>query len=275
MMKEAQKFFKAPIFEIVGMEKIGKKQSCLEHLLEVSVSHSKISSAGNLFALRNMVNLELTSSLIGNWLILSDIVKQLPCLNYLNLGQNRFEIPSDSDILEIESNFRHVKSLSLRNCGLESWNDILQIAKLWPYIESLDLQSNGIKQITSINENVFKNLKNLDLQKNNLNEFIDNICLLGTITSLNKLILMENNIRTIQFPFCEFNESLTIFVNLEELHLFNNPIQEEVNMQFFVVFGLDLGNILVEGEMSRYFETVDLNFLKADFNLRLSVQKSI
>lgn len=90
MMKEAQKFFKAPIFEIVGMEKIGKKQSCFEHLMEVSVSHSKISTAGNLFALKNIVNLELTSSLIGNWIVLSDIVKQLPCLNYLNLGYGVF-----------------------------------------------------------------------------------------------------------------------------------------------------------------------------------------
>lgn len=74
--------------------------------------------------------------------------------------------------------------------------------------------------------------RNLDLQKNNLNEFNDDICLLGTITSLNKLILMENNITKIEFPFCEFNESLAIFVNLEELHLFNNPIKEEVNMLF-------------------------------------------
>lgn len=86
MMKEAQKFLKAPIFEIVGMEKIGKQQSCLEDLLDVSVSHSKVSSAGNLFGLRNIVNLDLTSSLIGNWSVVSDIVKQLPCLKDLNLG---------------------------------------------------------------------------------------------------------------------------------------------------------------------------------------------
>lgn len=86
MIKEAQKFFKAPIFEIVGMEKIGKKQSCLEDLLDVSVSHSKVFNAGNLFSLRNIINLDLTSSLICNWSVLSEIVKQLPCLNYLNLA---------------------------------------------------------------------------------------------------------------------------------------------------------------------------------------------
>lgn len=71
--------------------------------------------------------------------------------------------------------------------------------------------------------------RNLDLQKNNLNDF-HNICLLGTITSLNKLFLMENNITKIEFPFCEYNENLPIFVNLEELQLFNNPIKDEVNI---------------------------------------------
>lgn len=80
----------------------------------------------------------------------------------------------------------------------------------------------------------------MDLQKNNLNEFIDNICLLGTITSLKKLILLENNITTIEFPFCEFNETLPIFVNLEELHLFNNSIKEEVNI-FFCLANVSTG----------------------------------
>lgn len=80
-------------------------------------------------------------------------------IKIIYFSQNRLKQPTEEEILLIEPNFRHVKSLSLRNCDLESWKDVLNVAKLWPYIESLDLQSNGINQITPIDDNAFKTLK--------------------------------------------------------------------------------------------------------------------
>lgn len=228
LMREAQEYLRASIFEIVGMEKLIDKQSRLETLVDISAAHSLTNSAGDLSILKNLVQIDLTSTLIWNWTIVADIVKQLPSLKFLNLAQNRLQLPGENEIDELEPYFRHVKNLSLRQCGLNNWDDILFVAKLWPNIEELGLQDNEICEITENNDKtIFRELKVLDLHMNKLNDF-SQILKLGRINSLENLLLMENGITRIQFPEIDVTKSLNIFENLKIINLRDNPIFDEI-----------------------------------------------
>lgn len=226
LMREAQEYLRASIFEIVGMEKLIDKQRRLENLVDISAANTLTNSAGDLSLLKNLVQIDLTSTLIWNWTIVADIVKQLPSLRYLNLAQNVLVPPEENEINELEPYFRHIKNLSLRNCGFNNWDDILYIAQLWPDLEELGLQDNNLSQITSNTKPVFRNLKVLDLHLNKLNDFSE-ILKLGNIETLENLYLMDNNLTRIHFPEIEVNEYLKIFPSLKVINLRDNPIVDE------------------------------------------------
>lgn len=233
-MREAQEYLRASIFEIVGMEKLIDKQRRLENLVDISAANTLTNAAGDLSLLKNLVQIDLTSTLIWNWSIVADIVKQLPSLKFLNLAKNNIVPPAENEIQELEPYFRHIKNLSLRHCGLNNWDDILYIAQLWPDIEDLGLQDNNISTITVNTKSVFRNLKALDLHMNNINDFSE-ILKLGNIKSLESLYLMENGLTRIQFPEIEVTEYLKIFASLKSLNLRDNPIFDE----FFTFNELD------------------------------------
>lgn len=86
LMQETQRKLGANLFEVVGMEKIAKKQSHLSELSDISLARSNINASGDLNQLIQLQSLDLSSTLIWNWRIISDIVKQLPSLNYLVLS---------------------------------------------------------------------------------------------------------------------------------------------------------------------------------------------
>lgn len=68
----------------------------------------------------------------------------------------------------------------------------------------------------------------LDLQMNSLSNFQE-ILKLGNIRTLKHLNLMKNDIRYVQLPDCQPNEAVTIFENLIEINLKENPIENEVS----------------------------------------------
>lgn len=225
-MREAQEYLHASVFEIVGMEKLIDKQRQLENLTDISAANTLTNSAGDLSLLRNLVQIDLTSTLIWNWTIVADIVRQLPSLKYLNLAQNVIVPPEENEINELEPYFRHIKNLSLRNCGLNKWEDILYIAQLWPDLEELGLQNNNLSVITTNTKPVFRKLKVLDLHMNKFSDFSE-IVNLGNIKTLEHLYLMGNDLAWIQFPEIEYNEHLEIFSSLKAINLRDNPLLDE------------------------------------------------
>lgn len=84
-MHETQMSLQASIFEIVGMEKIARKQSKFEQLVDISVDNSSVNSAGYLKDFNSLTSLNLSTTLIWNWDIVADIAKQVPTLINLNL----------------------------------------------------------------------------------------------------------------------------------------------------------------------------------------------
>ncbi|GBP07114.1 Tubulin-specific chaperone E [Eumeta japonica] len=64
LIKETQASIQAPLFEIVGMDKIARKQSKFEQLCEISVDNCPINSAGYLNEFINLTSLNLSHTLI-------------------------------------------------------------------------------------------------------------------------------------------------------------------------------------------------------------------
>lgn len=160
LIDEVHNFLHASVFEIVGMEKLAKKQSQNEHLTDISVAYSTVNSAGDLSSFKNLKSINLSSTLIWNWKIIADILKQLPTVIQLDLSLNRFQLPTQKEINEYESYFHNIKSINLSKCRLKTWDNVLLTAQLFPYIESLSLQENEIDKIVPADLNyVFKNLK--------------------------------------------------------------------------------------------------------------------
>lgn len=228
LLREAQQFMHAPLLEIVGMDKISKKQSHLGQLSDVSVAFCNVNFAGNLGQFKNLTSLDVSSTLIWNWRIVAEIVRQLPALEFIDLANNRLTVPTEADIEQYKETFAQLKGLNLRNCGY-SWNELLQAARLWPDIEFLSLQDNNFGQLTKVtNQKIFKQLKKLDLQGNGLANFQD-ILHLGHLKALKELLLGNNRFESIKFPECG-DGFVDEFPALESITLRDNPVTNELEL---------------------------------------------
>ncbi|XP_067628456.1 tubulin-specific chaperone E [Eurosta solidaginis] len=227
LIREAQENMQASFFEVVGMDKIARKQSKFEQLSEVSVDSCPVNAAGYLKDFQVLTALNVSSTLIWNWEIVANICKQVPTLLDLNLSSNRFVLPTDVQINELEPAFRNVQCINLRNCGYKDWTDVMQTAKLWPHIQVLALQENSISELREVNcKEIFKSLRELDLHRTKIMDF-DQVCKLGNIRTLKSLNLMENCIEEIKLPYCEPHLKLQKFLQLEQLNGLYNPIWNE------------------------------------------------
>ncbi|KAH8413645.1 hypothetical protein KR222_002538 [Zaprionus bogoriensis] len=227
LIREAQASLQASLFEVVGMDKIARKQSKFEQLSEVSVDETPVNAAGCLKELTHLTTLNVSHTLIWNWEIVASITEQLPMLVNLNLSSNRLLLPKESQIKELEPAFRQLKHINLRNCGFTDWQDVLQTAQLWPDIQSLGLQDNSLSQLSEVDcTRIFRQLQELDLHNTKLMDF-DQVVKLGNIRTLRLLNLIENGIEQLKLPDCEPQSKLSIFVSLEQLSLGNNPIWNE------------------------------------------------
>lgn len=230
LIKETRQFMQAPLLEIVGMDKIRKKQSNLDELKEVALVGAPVNKCGDLSQLLNITNLDLSSTLIWNWGIVMNVVSQLKHLEYIDLSNNRLLLPSNGDLEEFVCVANKVKGINLRNNGITNWEEVLKIATLWPNIEFLSLQDNDLIAIDKFvhQEDVFLKLEKLDLQGNKLENF-DNVVNLGHLKHLKELLLGNNRFTELKMPDCNYKEKLDIFVGLEKLNLRDNFIKDDVS----------------------------------------------
>lgn len=228
LIKETRQFMHAPLLEIVGMDKIRKKQSNLDELMEVSVAGAPVNKCGDLTQFQNVTNLDLSSTLISNWAIVLEVVSELKNLQYIDLSNNRLLLPSPDVMDEFLCVTNKVKGINLRNNGITNWNEVLKIAKLWPNIEFLSLQDNELACIDKFpQKDVFLKLEKLDLQGNKLEKF-ENVVNLGHLKRLKELLLGNNRFTELKLPDCNYKEKLDIFVALEKLNLRDTFIKDDV-----------------------------------------------
>lgn len=228
MMKEVQKQLHASLFEVVGMEKIGGKQSNLNHLVDVSVAYSPVNSAGDLSCFKSLRSLDISATLIWNWKIVGDIMAQIPTLEEINLSNNRLARPTDEEISSLVIKFHNLKKLILKKCALGSWPELVRLARMWPLLENLSLEDNDIRTITEESyEFGLTQLHSLDLQNNRINS-PDAIHALGHLPALRQLSLNANGIEEIGFPGdCPHTEKTALYPKLQTLYLRENPIRDQ------------------------------------------------
>ncbi|XP_058838663.1 tubulin-specific chaperone E [Topomyia yanbarensis] len=227
MLKEVQKQMHAPLFEVVGMEKLGVKQSNLSQLVDVSVAYFPVNSAGDLSTLTSLCSLDVSATLLWNWKLVGDIIAQIPTLQEINLSNNRLVRPTDDEICSLVTKFHNLKKLILKKCALSSWSEIVRLARMWPLIESLSLEDNGLRVITEESYDLtLTKLQVLDLQNNQI-EDKHSIIALGRIPELQELSLNANGIRQISFPDCSHTEKISLFSKLRILYLRDNPIVDQ------------------------------------------------
>lgn len=85
LLRETRESLQAPLFEVVGLEKLARKQSKFEQLVDISVEDTCVNNAGCLIDFTSLSTLNLSHTLIGNWEIIADICKQVPTLRNINL----------------------------------------------------------------------------------------------------------------------------------------------------------------------------------------------
>lgn len=209
------------------MEKIGGKQSNLNHLVDVSVAYSPVNSAGHLSCFESLHSLDISATLLWNWKIVGDIMVQIPTLEEINLSNNRLVRPTDEEISSLVTKFHSLKKLILKKCALGSWAELVRLARMWPQLENLSLEDNDIRIITEESyEFALTQLHSLDLQNNQINSR-DSIHALGQLPALRELSLNANGIEAISFPDCPHTEKTALFPKLQILYLRENPFLDQ------------------------------------------------
>ena len=155
--------------ETKGFEKVFKKQSQLQNLVEVGLPLLNIAEAGDTEEIRhhvpNIMDLDLSRNLISCWKTVASICVALERLESLRLGSNRFAPLKEP--LKISA-FPQLKALSLDK-SLIPWKEVALLELQLPVLESLHLNHNGLKAFYDGQNALvhgFRNLKWLNLESN-------------------------------------------------------------------------------------------------------------
>ncbi|RUP19616.1 CAP Gly-rich domain-containing protein, partial [Jimgerdemannia flammicorona] len=172
--------------EIVGFEKIERKQKHLDQLQEVGLAQTQISSAGTPGEIKRIAphihDLDLSKNLITDWSVIAQIISQLHELEVLRLKYAIFDrsvlvfyfrvcgeayvvfiSPSHTRVtphshtrfdplptplpLGLEHAFTSLRSLALNYTRI-SWREIQHFEPALPLLENLQLAGNGIRELS-------------------------------------------------------------------------------------------------------------------------------
>lgn len=225
LLMEARDALSAPFLKVIGMEKLRERQSNLKFTEDITICNSTINQAGSLPSLDSLHTLCLQSSCIANWKVVSDVVKQIPTLRSLDLSYNSLITPGfEDDCLKLEN----LESLIINSCKLSDWSEVLTIAQMCPSLREFSVKQNNIKQLKDSSE-ALKNLETLIISENSIEDF-EEVLKLSNMSMLKELLLNNNKLKSVKLPYCDHNERLSIFTNLDTMNLRHNPIDDEPNM---------------------------------------------
>ena len=178
--------------EYVGFDKHWKKINTLDQMDEQSINDCLVKDFGPIGTLRplirNVWHLSLESNLLCNWEQIITLGKELPALKKLNLSYNHLVIPENfhklgryntfnqkDEVIDIESDkfdtvFANLKTLVLLGMGL-TWKKQQNLSYAFKGLEELLLCYNECNDFENIDDVIlenFKNLKDLNLEKNGI-----------------------------------------------------------------------------------------------------------
>ncbi|XP_026480040.1 tubulin-specific chaperone E [Ctenocephalides felis] len=224
LLEECRKVLNTVSFEVVGLNKVGKKQSNLDKLVNICLPGEKISYV-NTKKLNGLCpsaeELSLNHNLISNWRTVADIIEAMPCLRLLDLSKNILDF-NEKDLSQFEGKFKSLKSFAL--CfGNLTFDNAISISKMMPGLIELKLAKNNITSLRTLDDNLFANIKELNLDANDICDWKE-VEKLGHLKNLEILLISEIKLKEISLPECKENEKCDIFVNLRHLSISYNEI---------------------------------------------------
>ncbi|XP_060534940.1 tubulin-specific chaperone E [Cylas formicarius] len=214
-----QKSIKAPFIEFVGFDKVSTKQSNFESLTVVSARLQSVSSIGESYELGtlcpNIREIDLSKNLLTSWGDIFNICAQLRHLYWINVSENILTFPNICNNI--------FPNIAVFICGhmYLTWNDIKALSKIFPNISELRAPSNNINDLSTPEDNNFKNLEILDLEGNKIPRWSE-VVKLSAVESLQQLSLSEIGLEAIDFE----SETISYFKNLRKLCISNNNIPD-------------------------------------------------
>ncbi|THH19470.1 hypothetical protein EW146_g1699 [Bondarzewia mesenterica] len=186
--------------EAVNLDKVRQKFSRLERLREISLDKECVAYADQKGEIRSrcpsVKGLDLSYSLIPTWDIVVLIAIELPVLERLALNNNRLQ-PLESSALAQHA-FQHITELQL-NATLLTWQAVLNVLSLIPALHQLEFGYNRLTSLASEKypETSSSSLELLNLDSNDLADWIDICQALQNFPSLNRLIVSANPLSSI------------------------------------------------------------------------------
>ncbi|KAI9144143.1 hypothetical protein BKA69DRAFT_1054885 [Paraphysoderma sedebokerense] len=213
------------LVETYGFEKITKKQSNLDKLVEVSLVNFDICQADPETDIEATVpriqELDLSRNLFSNWSTVGKICCGLKDLRILRLNHNRFcpLPPQIDDDLSISTAFRNLQTLSLNHTKI-GFGDVARLSQYLPTLIELHLGFNGYNSIKFKGRlSHLNNLEVLNLEHNLLSDWNDVQCF-QSLPRLSTLMLQHNKLESI------LPSGKSEFPNLKTVNLTGNEIKD-------------------------------------------------
>lgn len=183
---------KKPI-ELVGAEKVLKKQEQVSNIKEIALQSCYISEIEEGFGshLLSCEILLLDQNLLYSWNQVSTLLIELPQLQTLSLASNRIESALTNPVSH------SLLILVLNNMALQ-WPSVVPILHQFPSLQELHLYKNFCNQFTVLPGSL-DSLKLLNLEDNQITNWEELINNCNNIPKLEKLIINSNPIGSIVY----------------------------------------------------------------------------
>ena len=179
--------------EMIGTEKIQKKQEQITNLKEIALQSTLISKVEEGFG-ASMLSCEillLDKNLLNSWDQVSIILKELPQLHTLSLASNRIEGSLGDPVSH------GLSILVLNNMALQ-WVNILPILQQFPFLKELNLYKNLCNDFI-IPPDLLSSVKLLNLEDNKITSWEAISNQFKSLANLEKLIINGNPIGNIVY----------------------------------------------------------------------------
>lgn len=222
--KQLQREINARFVEVVGMEKIGKKQSVLQDLGTAVLTGFKIWGTDDTdltTLLPRLHTVDISYSLLSSWQSVAEITRQLPSLRFLNISGNKLKIPDNPE--ELKESLCHVVNLVINNMLGYSWQDLLTCCSMFPQLRSLQVAFNKLENLGPVPSGLFDSLEELDIGVNPISSW-EEVCHLGSLPRLESLNANNCSLKSITFPSTAASEKTPLFARLKKLMVASNPL---------------------------------------------------
>ena len=219
-MEELQAEIGARFVEVVGFDKVNKEQSQIKKLKTASVrcmgvvgrGESDVDLGSELPALRD---LDLSDSLVTNWSELVSIINELK-LHTIDLSGNLLDMDTwRGDTIAPMDTLTHLVLGHMLYTGY-TWSQVLTLATRMPSLSVLQVHHNHITSIPSFDTNQLANIREIDLDGNNISDW-------SQVDPLSQLPLLQH-LRLNGNKLSNINISAGTFCKLESLQLIDNCI---------------------------------------------------